>query len=693
MKQKIFGTVLAALLAVCLLPAAALAEDPPTSGDFGANRDNLHWEFNKGTGVLTISGSGPMQNYVSGGVPWYEHKDSITKVDIVEGVTSIGNTAFEFCNSFNSITIPSSVTSIGEYAFYTCASLKSVTFDENSNLISIGERAFYTCGKLESVTFGANSKLESIGNFAFYNCDKLASITIPDSVTSIGEDVFYNCDKLESVTFGANSKLEKIGKSAFMGCTNLATIKCQRTTAPELLDTDVFYGCASNPTLVIPANATGYDTTKGWPAKREYVYSARVATIGGGKATISTDFDLPGVDVTLTATPDAGCYFVEWRSNDVEISGNSFTMPAQNVAVTAFFAEQGSDPFFYYSARVAAIGGGKATISTDFPYVGETVTLTATPDAGCYFVEWRSNDVVVSGNSFVMPNHDVVVTAVFAEYSSDPFFYMLKFETNGGNEIKTFTSEDVVTVNLADYKPTKEGYNFTGWYSDRDLTKKVTSVRLNADRTIYAGWEESKLEPEPTIKDCKRDNTCPAAQFTDLDLNAWYHDGIHYCLENGLMNGVENKIFAPNEPTNRAMIATILWRMEEKPVINYAMQFSDINADTWYGEAVRWAAGEGIINGYEDSTFKPDSNITREELAAVLFRYAEHKKADTANTADLTKFNDSTKVSPWAEDALKWAVASGIINGDEQNLLNPQGSATRAEVAAMLARLAESIAK
>ena len=196
----------------------------------------------------------------------------------------------------------------------------------------------------------------------------------------------------------------------------------------------------------------------------------------------------------------------------------------------------------------------------------------------------------------------------------------------------------------------------------------------------------------PDYAACDRGPDCPLRQFTDVDGNAWYHDGLHYCLEKGLMAGTSNTTFAPDTATSRAMIATILWRMADSPVVNYAMSYTDVAEGSWYGEAVRWATSEGIVSGYGGGRFGPDDPITREQMAVMLWRFAQEQGYDVSARADLSGYTDAGTVSGYAAQALQWAVGEGIIGGTGEDTLSPQGQAARAQAAVMLMRFIQSLA-
>ena len=177
--------------------------------------------------------------------------------------------------------------------------------------------------------------------------------------------------------------------------------------------------------------------------------------------------------------------------------------------------------------------------------------------------------------------------------------------------------------------------------------------------------------------------------FTDVSTSDWFYSAVKFVYENGLMDGVGNNLFAPNATLNRAMAVTILYRLEGSPDLdgeNLGYPFADVDGDTWYSDAVYWARLNGIVDGVENNRFNPTGSLTREQMATILYRYAQYKGADVSASGDLSGFVDSANVSSWAADAVKWAVGSGLVNGVEGNALAPQGTSTRAQAATVLMR-------
>lgn len=256
--------------------------------------------------------------------------------------------------------------------------------------------------------------------------------------------------------------------------------------------------------------------------------------------------------------------------------------------------------------------------------------------------------------------------------------YTLTFETNGGSAISKVTKNKGTTIDLAQYAPTKSGATFEGWYADKGLTKKITSVKLDANTTVYAKWTETPVSSLP---------------FGDVKSGDWFYNDVKYVYEKGMMAGTAADVFAPNATTTRAMIVTILYRLEGSPAVTGTSAFVDVPAGQWYTDAVNWAAANQIVKGTSATTFAPNDSITREQMAAILYRYAQYKGYDVTKKADLSGYSDNSQVSAYAKDALAWANAAKLINGVTNTTLAPQGNATRAQVSAILHRFCDGVVK
>ena len=256
--------------------------------------------------------------------------------------------------------------------------------------------------------------------------------------------------------------------------------------------------------------------------------------------------------------------------------------------------------------------------------------------------------------------------------------YTLTFETNGGSAISKVTKNKGTNIDLAQYAPTKSGATFEGWYADKGLTQKITSVKLDANTTVYAKWTEAPVSGLP---------------FGDVKSADWFYNDVKYVYEKGMMAGTAADVFAPNATTTRAMIVTILYRLEGSPAVTGTNAFVDVPAGQWYTDAVNWAAANQIVKGTSATTFAPNDSITREQMAAILYRYAQYKGYDVTKKADLSGYSDNGQVSAYAKDALAWANAAKLINGVTNTTLAPQGNATRAQVSAILHRFCDGVVK
>lgn len=212
--------------------------------------------------------------------------------------------------------------------------------------------------------------------------------------------------------------------------------------------------------------------------------------------------------------------------------------------------------------------------------------------------------------------------------------------------------------------------------SENGATTTTTTITPGQDVSVTL---DGDINEEP-------DTPAGDMPFTDVRTSDWFYDPVKYVYEEGLMTGTGANTFAPNLTTTRGMIVSILYRLEGGPQINGSSPFTDVKDDDWYGDAVRWAERAGVVSGTSATTFAPNAAITREQLAAILMNYANYKHENTSARADLSKYSDAGKISSWANDVMAWAVSKGYISGMTATTIAPQGSATRAQVAAILQR-------
>jgi hypothetical protein len=210
---------------------------------------------------------------------------------------------------------------------------------------------------------------------------------------------------------------------------------------------------------------------------------------------------------------------------------------------------------------------------------------------------------------------------------------------------------------------------------------KYTFTMPASKVSVSAAFTKSEEKPEQI------------AGFTDVLTTDWFADAVQYAVDNGMMNGTSETTFRPNGTTTRGMIVTILYRLEKEPAVDNGAGFADVAADQYYADAVAWASANDIVTGYSEEKFGPDDSITREQFAAILYRYAQYKKIDVTATADLSGYTDAAQISAYAETAMKWANGEGLITGVTDTMLKPAGNATRAQAATILMRFCEEVAK
>ena len=254
---------------------------------------------------------------------------------------------------------------------------------------------------------------------------------------------------------------------------------------------------------------------------------------------------------------------------------------------------------------------------------------------------------------------------------------------NGAIDVDRYATEgDKVTITVSpDEAYMLDKMTVTSGGKDVEVTDNgdgtYTFTMPSGDVKIEVTFaEDPNWEPEPEE---------PAMPFVDVNENDWFYDVVLYAYENGLMTGTSADTFAPNTATTRGMIVSMLARLEGVTSAESA-GFTDVADNDWYATAVNWAASEGIVNGFEDDTFRPNDAITREQMAAILYNYADYKGYDVSARADLSDYADAASISSWAEDVLAWANAEGLINGMTATTIDPQGATTRAQTAAMFER-------
>ena len=435
----------------------------------------------------------------------------------------------------------------------------------------------------------------------------------------------------------------------------------------------------------------------------------------------------PYTEPTLAVTGDAP---ISWQlangstlpaglnlSEEGKISGTPTTANIYKFTVTATNGN-GSDSKEFtlsingktkYSLTVELNGGNSTTAGGQYTEgtkiqieAGTKIQIEAGTKSGYRFAGWTSSnggsfaDASSASTTFTMPAKDTTITANWKKKSSggSVFFWDLKFDTNGGSDIDTVTEWEYSTIDLDEYVPEKEGYKFVGWYADKDLDKKIDEVYLTEDTTVYAKWEKIEEEVPEESEEVEETEEPETISFLDVKESDWFYEAVSYAVENGLMSGMSEDIFAPNTPLTREMLAVVLYNVEGQPESAGVNPFTDVKADIWYTDAILWANENGIVAGYDNGAYGVGDLITREQFATILYRYAQFKGYDTTQGGmAVREFSDYENISDYARPAMAWAVNAGIMGGMDDGTLNPQGKATRAEAATMLMNFCENVVK
>lgn len=460
------------------------------------------------------------------------------------------------------------------------------------------------------------------------------------------------------------------------------TVSSDTTASPAALDfgsKTVGYTEAPAAQTVTLTNTGNQNVTVTLPASANYTITA-----GEGFAN-STATLAPNGTAAFTVQPNTGLTAGDYDET-LTVSGGSDVSASIELSFEVLET---------YTLTVDLNGGSGSTIGGEYT-AGEVVNIDAGSRSNYRFDGWTSSkggsfaDASSASTTFTMPAADTTITAAWSYIGgggSTTDYYRLTFETNGGSEISSIRRAEYTTIDLTDYTPTREGYEFTGWYADENLTEKITSIRLTRNTTVYAGWEEIKENPSTGFEN----------PFTDVSESDWFFNDVKFVYQNGLMNGTSATTFSPEGTTSRGMIVTILWRMAGSPDMEdkiWGYPFADVDATAYYGTAVYWARLNGIAGGYDDATFGPNAPINREQMAVMMYRYAQYMGYDTTQGGmAIREYADYGQVSSYALEAMDLANATGIVTGTSESTLSPQGQATRAQAAAMFTRFCEQYAE
>ena len=362
----------------------------------------------------------------------------------------------------------------------------------------------------------------------------------------------------------------------------------------------------------------------------------------------------------------------------------------------------GETPVETWSITYVTDGG---TINGEYPttYTKGTVTVLPTDVTkdGYTFLGWftaaEGGDKVTQIEATETGNKEFY--AHWQKNETPVRTWSITYVTDGGKINGSYpTTYTEGTVTVLPTNVTKSGYTFLGWFTAASGGVQVKQIEATetGEKTFYARWQKNVLPPPPITPGTPSAPVTPAKPaapvglpFADVSGSDWFYNDVRYVYEKGIMDGTGIDRFSPNAPLTRAMIVTILYRMAGSPSVSGSSDFTDVAAGKWFAKAVAWAAANGIVNGYGSGLFGPNDPVTREQLAAILYRYAVYGGMTTVTLEEnLGSFADTAQLSAYAIQAMNWAVGQGLINGSGSNLV-PKAQATRAQVAAIIHRYLE----
>lgn len=714
MKKYIVFLLLTAFV-FSLVPTAHAVQEPMT----GVCGDDLTYTLDLNTKTLTITGTGPMDYFgqhgepvlhAPGTDPWCNYHDIIETIRIEEGVTTVGAMAFYQFSALTRVELPESLLQIGSEAFSGCVKLPEIRLP--SNLQHLAKYAFSKCEILKTLTipaaltaFDPESVTDCInitafevaeGNSAFAAQDGILfskdgsvlvcypqgktgdSYVVPDEVKEIGDSAF-RCAKIKQISLPDG--LTKLGSRAFaLSSLTEFALPMNISTVPESL----LNHCAAleKVTLHEGVTAIGPMAFSNCTALAEIDLPAELQCIGPGAFGFCTALR----EVTLPEGLSELGYSAFYGTAIFSV-----TIPAAiTVLENDVFMNCANLSEVKLHDGITSLGWGLFWGCTALEHVSLPESVTEIK-SHCFtetgLKEFTFPKGVTQAEDYVFENCAALKTV---DCPGIERVGMYAFRNCTALEKVTFGSSLKKIVSGA----------FAGCTSLRDVYYDADLAHWRAVSVGMAGRDDPLLTA--TLHTTDGDSTVfpVTAVFADVASDAWYAEAVTYAYTEKLMVGVAADRFAPEDNVTRAMVVTPLWRREGSEVVdeNYGQPFSDIFG-AWYTEPVTWAISKEIVKGYLlPSTgeptgvfyyFAPDQNVTREELATFLYRYATAIGMDTSAHSDLNAFADQAKVSDWAKDAISWCVAVKIIDGMPENgkqVLNPQGTATRAQFAAMLMR-------
>ena len=628
------------------ISALKISETLPTPTPTGDNRSGIVFDGSTGTVYGTVA----LQNELTIG-----EGESLT---VPEG--SSLNCNGKLTN--NGTILASGGTVTGSLSGGSTVTTPNITVQPSDNTVTEGQGATFTVeasAGSETPTYQWQQSTDSGSNWTNIESATSAKYTTEATTTSMSGNQ-YRC-----VVTGS-------GVSVISAPATLTVNAAATTITTQPSNVTVTEG----ETATFSVTATGSNLTYQWQQSTD---GSAWANISGATSSSYT---------TQAATMDMD----GWQYRCVVTDGNSNSVTSQAATLTVTAA----------TVSVTGVSLDKTELSLT---VGDTETLTATvaPDnATDKTVTWTSSNSTVAtvdqnGVVTAVARGTATITVTTADGGftatctvtvrpdippANPNYRITVEATQGGTVTADPTAAKAGTTVTLTPVPHR-GYQ-VGTVAVTDRFGEAVAVTEQADGTYTFTMPNGQVTVTVTFAEAP-------LPFPDVTEGDWFYDAVRYAYETGLMDGVEDNLFAPNSETTRAQLVTILYRLAGQPAVSGNLPFTDVESGTWYTDAVAWAAQNGIVNGVSDTEFAPGDDITREQLAVILYRYAAYQGYDVSQRADLSGFGDASSISDYAQEALSWAHAQGLVLGFEDGSLRPQGTASRAQIAAVLMRFLAAV--
>ncbi len=521
-----------------------------------------------------------------------------------------------------SYSIPSGTTTINGDTFFKATNLKKVIIP--NTVTTLDTEAFGYMPALEEITIP--SSVTEIGAQIFPECPSLKKATVNANAEVLSYLMFKECENLEEVVINGNIKT--IIKGAFYYCTSLTKVTLPESL--ERIDFGAFWDCWALKNITIPANVVFLEDCAFYDHRK-----------------IQNDY---------------------WANTNFDISKTKLVKQSNGNYIAAYnYDVQGTRLYDYAYKVLELVNKERAKQGVKALTMDKSLLETAMKRAEEIVVYFDLDHERPNGSSW---DSSITKTQYYraaeniAEYQTTPESVMTSWMNSPGHKANILNS-NYTCIGIGCYQANDGKYYWVQTFTD--------------------GTPEKISQPKNT-------NTKPSIQilnnivpFSDVKSTNWFYNAVKYTVTNKMILGYNSTKFAPNDNITRGMVVTILHRMEGYPKPTIKNKFSDVSSSQYYYNAIVWATEKGIVHGYENGTFGPDKNITRQDLAGILRNYAQYKGKNVSIKSDLSKFSDGSKVSSYALTAMQWAVGTGVITGNNNGeSLTPHGTATRAEFAGML---------